>query len=349
MDDFLPLLKKSSFCPNETYSCKKELFFCIHCDETQGAFVTIVNKKLEEIKADYHSYSGIISEVIKRLNAIREKKEVTIQWKGRDERIYLNEHNDLMNKLMRCPNLCNTKGENLLFSETAASLQLHLQKKGNGLTSTFVLKTPTQSFINFQLLSDSFALADQQIYPIDSLGENYQQLDALRSDMRADRLEAYLSIVFSYLENVQLMYDKYTVLPSTDEVSAIPTLVIDEVEQDQTWLMHLTYTLPNIDPPILEQFDLTQWATVDKPNRQILLRPIVRQPLSHYAKQVYRTIATYAPDTESKRAIFWNKNLFLVPSQVVHPFREQGLPLLLQTFALLGADKLNENQRVITH
>ncbi|MEG1564176.1 MAG: DEAD/DEAH box helicase [Bacteroides sp.] len=340
MNDFLSALKKPTFhATAANHYSDEEVFFCLDFDE-KGGFITTVNKQLKEIQPDYHSYNGDTFNVLRSLNAIKNKEGFHITWEGADQRVYLNEYDYLIYQLIRCSNLCDVTGTPIRPEKENGTLALQLRCEEKRFTSSFLLCTENENFTDFQLLSDSFALANQHIYALAPLGENFEQLHSFCSTFTPDMLETFLSVFFSYLENVQLIYEDYTLMLSSEEISTAPAIVFEKVDEDLALLMHLTHTLPNADHQVLEQFDLTQLALVNEMEHQVVLKRIIRQSLAGYCKQVYKTLSQYAPDKESKKNIYQDGNFFLVPAEVAGPFLLHAMPTLIKDFVLLGAEKL---------
>ena len=340
VDDFLPLLKKPINCSRVKTEIVEDIYFCLGHDE-RGAFVSVVDKDMKEIQVDYHSYSGDIFNVLRSLDTISQKDYLQFQWNGIPSRIYLGEHSYLLYQLIRCHNLRNVKGQALCLASLVAKPCLYIHKVDNGLMSVFVLQADETDFNDFHFLSDSFVLAGTTIYRVESVGENYMQLRFFESVFKEDMLETYFSILFSYLQNIDVVYDDYEVEYSETEIQTSPMLVFEKVDEDKALYLHVTYTLAGTDMLVAERFDLIWKASVGV-DRKILLKRIIRQPLESSADRLHKMILQYAPDKQTKKDVYREGNFFIVPEAAAGPFLLHALPSLLKDFVLLGAENLCE-------
>lgn len=340
IDNFLPLLKRTISHLSVKAGKEEQVFFCLDFDD-KGAFVSVVDKEMREIQVDYHSYSGDIFNVLRSLESIKEKNQLQFAWDGASSRVYTGEYDYLLYQLIRCDNLRNAKGEALHPSSFAATPYLRLLKAEKGLASVLSLQTEESEVADFHFLSDSFVLAGNTIYTIEPLGENYKQLSFFRSTFGVEMLETYLSVFFSYIENVWVMYEDYEVERSTAEIVTSPALVFEKVDEDKALYMHVAHTLPGADYQMAERFDLT-WQASLSVDRKIVLKRIIRQPLEPSVTRLYKTILQYAPDKQTKKEVYQENNFFIVPAEIAGPFLLHALPSLLNEYVLLGAEKLRE-------
>lgn len=347
IDNFLPFLKRQTSSLSVKAGKMEQVFFCLNFDE-KGAFVSVVDKSMKEVEVDYHAYSGDVFNVLRSLEAINEKNRLQFSWDGELSRVYLGDYNYLLYQLIRCDNLRDAKGKTLKSKAAVAVPYLLVQKKGEGLTSGLALQTEDGEKQGLKFLSDSFVLAGTSIYPIEPVGENYGQIQHFISSFATGMLETYLSIFFSYINNVRVTYEDYEMEYSTTEVVTSPALVFEKVDEDKALYLHVTHMLQGESFQLAERFDLTWQASLNV-DRKIILKRIIRQSLDPFVDRLQKTILKYASDKQLKKEVYQEGSFFIVPADIAAPFLLNALPSLLDDFVLLGADKLREYKVKVVH
>ena len=209
------------------------------------------------------------------------------------------------------------------------------------ITPSFYARQENQPPLPFQLLSDVFALIGDTICPIPSLGENYQRLDFFGEPFPPTLLEQYLSVFYSYIDNVELDYDDYLLVRSQQNVETIPTIIIEKVDADMALYLRLASSLPGIDADFAERFDLTWLATLTM-EHQVLLRRITHTDTAQDETALKKTITSYAPSRTAAKDVWSDDGEFIIPQDVAGPFLLGALPQLVKRFQLLGAERLKE-------
>ncbi len=151
----------------------------------------------------------------------------------------------------------------------------------------------------------------------------------------------YLSIFYTYINNVQVAYENYECEFRKEEIQTLPTLVFEKVDEDKALFLQLTHSLPQIDYEAVERFDLIWLASIES-EQKIVLRRIVREALAPHKERLSKLLAKYAPDSKQKKEIYEEDSFFIVPPDTAGPFLLHALPELLSNYVLLGAEKLKE-------
>lgn len=340
MEDFLPLLKSPLRHPVVNATEQKDVFFRFDFDE-KGAFIDVVDKQMKKVQVDYHGYSGDVFNVLRSLAMIEEKTNLQFSWDGEESRIYLGEYPYLLYQLIRCNNLRDAKGKVVRVSSSVAAVTLMMGCANEKVVTGFWLQAEEGEEMEFRLLSDSFALANHVIYPIEPMGENYKQLLFFRSMFSEKLLETYLSVFFSYFDNIKVCFDDYQLERSSEEIKAVPAIVFEKVDPDKALFVHLDNSLRGADTFTVSRFDLTWQATLTV-DRKIRLKRILREPLEPVAARLMKTILQYAPDKQAKKEVYQDGSFFIIPPETAGPFLLYALPSLLSDFVLMGAENLRE-------
>ena len=183
MENFLPLIKKKhiSHVKNTSKVKQEKIFFQIGIDANKQAFIDTINDKGISITPDYHLYSGETFHVLRSIDAIREKQQEVFSWEKTHNGIFLKDYPYLIHQLLRCKNLKDGRLNDLSISNMQAEPLLLLDKQGGEITASFALRADNEIIKDFFFLTDSFVMANNIVYPIHTIGENYERLDLFRS------------------------------------------------------------------------------------------------------------------------------------------------------------------------
>lgn len=340
MKDFLPQLKRPEKYATIQMKDRKEIFFYL-CFDDKGAFINVIDKKKKKVQADYHVYSGAVSDVLRSLDMIEEKRMSQFAWDGKVPPIYLGNHAGLLYHLLRCNNLCDETGKPIRVSSSVAVPGLVIVSEEGTNSAGFFLKTEEGEIDKFQFLSNSFVLANRVIYPIEPVGDNYLQLPLFETTFNDELLQTYLSVFFSNFDNMDLRYKDYTLIRSTSELKTAPKLVIEKIDSDKTVYMHMERCLPDIDLPGNDLFDLIWLATLTA-EREVVLNRIVYEPIESKLFCLKAKIQDYSSSPEARKEVYRKNNFFIIPPDTAAPFFSNELSSLKNEYILAGDELLDK-------
>lgn len=308
----------------------------------RGATLTVVDEKGKAVAPDYKQYQGETFNVLRIIDNIQQEQAMRISWDTDSEQgIRLHDYPYLTFALLRCDNLVDGKLRRLKVSNTPATVGLCLTASKELCTPLIYARHEEKPAQQFLLLSDVFALVDDTICPIASLGENYLRLDFFKEAFPTTLLEQYLSVFYSYIDNVELDYEDYVLVRSEQTVETIPTVIIEKVDADMALYLRLSYTLPGTDANFADRFDLTCLATLTM-EHQVLLRRIVHSDTSQDENELRKIIVSHAPSKAAAKDVWDDGGEFIIPQETAGPFLMQALPQLVRRFQLLGSERLKE-------
>ena len=105
-----------------------KVYFQIDFDD-YGAYLSVVDGKGKQIEVNYLGYSGVIRNLLRSIEQITEKNSFVIDWEKPAERIYLSEHDHLVDLLKRTLNVVDKDMKALTFSDTIGQLAIRLTKE----------------------------------------------------------------------------------------------------------------------------------------------------------------------------------------------------------------------------
>lgn len=340
MKDFLPQLKRPERHTAIKMTDRKEIFFNL-CFDDKGAFINVIDKKRKPVQTDYHAYSGAVSDVLRSLAMIEEKRMTQFAWDGKVPPVYLGDHTGLLYHLLKSNHIFDETGNPIYVSSSVAVPGLAIVSKGNTKSTNFFLKTEKGDIDKFQFLSDSFVLANGVIYPIQPVGDNYMQLPLFKTTFNEELLQTYLSVFYSYFDNIDLRYKDYTLKRSTSEVMTVPKLVIEKIDSDKTVYMHMERCLPDIDLPGSNLFDLIWQATLTA-DREVVLKRIVYEPIESNLLLLKAKLQDYSPNLQAKKEVYRKNNFFIIPPHTATPFFSNELSSLKNEYVIDGTELLDK-------
>lgn len=359
INDFLPNLRRRTpadmdILRSPRHTSAGHFHFQLRTDGTR-AWILTVNSELAPVEPLPSDHTGPEAIMLRSLEAIkREQNRFAVSW-GRSEGIgtELGKYPHLIYQLLRCRDILGPDGSPLRVSDEAAHLRLNLEPDGDrSINPVWELILPQDSaddsatqtvkgLDGFNLLTDSFVLADGCIYPIDPLGENYDQLQFFESPFAADMIEPYLSVLYTYLDKFSLCYGDYRVVFLSEQLEMRPTIVFEKVDSDQALHLQLTRTISGVDSDFLKQFDLTRMATVGI-DKTITIRNVSPHDIRDDVETLRDLIIKSTTAKKDAREMYVDDNYFIIPPSVAGQFLLRSLPRLVNDYTLLGTDKLKE-------
>ena len=342
MDKFLSQFHKVNFQHTEGTKGGGKVKVLFRLSFDRGAAVTVVDEKGNVVKPDYKQYQGETFNVLRIIDSIEQEQAMRISWETDEQQgVRLHDYPYLTFALLRCDNLVDATLKPLKVSNTPAAVVLSLVADKELCTPIINARCEGKLSQKFQLLSDVFALVDNTICPIASLGENYLRIDFFKETFPTPLIQQYLSVFYSYIDNVELDYQDYELVRSEQTVETIPTVIIEKVDADMALYLRLSYALPDTDADFSDRFDLTWLASLTM-EHQVLLRRIVHSDFSQDEEELRKIIVSHAPTKTAAKEVWNEGGEFIIPQETAGPFLMQALPQLVRRFQLLGAERLKE-------
>lgn len=321
-------------------------FFQLNQDE-KGAYVTVVDRNGKEITASYEHYNGHVRELLKAIENIREKNSFRIDWENPKNRVYLTEHEYLIWQLQHCSNLVLPGHKPVKFAEgntpanemVMAKIIVCLDEKDGMINSRIVLSIHGNTFEGFSFLTEAFVLVKDTIYQTQPLGENFNNLLVFNTSFLSINLEKYLSLVYSYFENISISYNDYK--PITGEPKQPqPTIIFEKVDTDNSLYLRISTSLPGFDAEFFDSYDISKIALLNELEKKIVVSDLIGQEIYDCFTEIDKLLKRYKKLLKDKNDFFFEDNLFIIEESLAREFVYKELPNLITHFTILGAEKL---------
>lgn len=327
-----------------------KVYFQIGIDD-YGAHLTIVDGKGKPIEANYLAYSGAVRNVLRSVEQIQDKNSFLIDWEKPKNAVYLSEHDYLIDQLRRAGNVVNVDQKMLTFAKGIGHVRIALERvesEGNlsgkmpKIQGKTVLVFGERHLENFQLINENTALVEQEIIEVQPLSSGFQNLDFFNTDIKEDDLPVYLSLLFSYLDNVEVVYEDFKVKSSSEKVYAKPSLIFEKVDVDDALFMRVGQSLPNMDISVLEQFDLYRYAEIHELEREIIVKYVEQETIEEVIREIGKLLKRHTPRRKKAESIevVLENDLFIIPKEIASGFIYNELPNLLLQYEVFGSEKL---------
>ena len=315
MNNFLSRLQRNRSLGIPSQQKGADAFFFRIATDKAGCYVETVDWQQSPVLPDYRNYTGEVAQTLRLFERLRDACLLQVSWEREStgEKVYLADSPYLMWQLARCPNLVNEKMQPVRLMEQTASLCLELRKERGMIVPRLRIKREEKGAdAPVLLLTDSFALREDQLFRVLPLGDHYLQLDAFLAPFEEALVEAYLSVFYSYMHHVEVEYADYSVGFSDETIEMVPTLVFEKVDRDGALHLRLACSVPGYDVDFLTDFDV-HWIAFQQPDRQIVLKHVAQASVDELAQTMWSHLMKYAPDRLAQKELYRDGDFFIVP------------------------------------
>lgn len=319
---------------------------------TGRAYVKVVDDKLNVATCGSNEVTGTLRAIMQGIERFGNEDEEAMWDENIAQGLSLANHPEMIYLLLKCDNLLvDADGKSISSDNEVRRLTLKLTDLGakdEAIYLTDIAIIADDEAISVRPLSDSFVLGENnRIYPIEPIGDNYQQLALFKHiDVKESTMEDFLSIFYSYISNVDLDRTHYRVVKSPEAIEAVPTLCFEKVDTDKALYLRVMNSLPGNDNELIERMKLSVHAVIGI-DKVVELKTIVRRPLEESVAILSKILNEQAPSRQARKEIYQEGEFFIVPEESAGPFLFNALPSLLKHFALLGAERLRDYK--VTH
>jgi superfamily II DNA or RNA helicase len=316
--------------------------FCLLFDE-QGAYIDVRNEKGEPVTADYLDYSGVVRSILKSVHSILQRRDFLIDWENMGNKVYLHENDFLIEQLLQSKLWVDEKGKTLHSNTGMASVKLVLNNgEDKKMFAHLLLSTEDEQTTEFQFINETHVYTNGMIAELPSIGRNFKSVGLFNTGLSTDEVQKFLSLFFSYTQNIPLQYEQYSVTFSEEQITTSPVLIFEKIDADDALLMRVAQVLPGIDERLLNDYELQYFAAVNELENSIVVKTIVQQSSQQVIQTIDKMLDKHIPRQGKKKTmeVVVQDDLFIIPREVAAGFLYKDLPTLLATYKIMGAEKL---------
>lgn len=322
------------------------VFFFLFSDEN-GAYIEVKDDRGKEISPSYLQYSGEVRTVLKDIEQITGKSNFTIDWDNPDRKIYLHDHPYLLPPLLHSKKLVNAKKEPLGMETGVAQLAVQITpSEEKYLEAKMVLQQEGELMADFTFINETHAwnTVSNNIWEVGDVGPGFAKVPLFNNRLLRTDLSKYLSLLYSYISSVGLVFEDYTLELSNEKIEAVPLLVFEKIDVDNSLYVRVGQTLPGTEVDFLDEYDMQRFAQVNELEKIIYIKDIEQQITDENINKVKKLADKHVPREGKKKTVevLQEDDLFILPEAVASAFIYKDLPQLMNHFVIVGAEKLRQ-------
>ncbi len=333
-----------------------KVFFQLIMD-SEGTYINIIDDKGTKLEPDYRLYNGAIRDVLKIIQEIESKNNKMINWETPSDHLYLAENEFLVWHLKFCDNVVDKDFNAINFVADSQKVNVILSQVDEAVNSQINVQiilnhsiSETTNQLNY--LTESHVLQGNTIYQIEPLGENFASLNFFAESFFRVDIEKYLSLLYSYFNQINVKYEDYKVVKNID-IKTSPSLIIEKIDEDGSLYVRSAYSAASLQADFLEQYDINTIVTINELERTINrstliddgddLHGQVKKQLNQFKKQLTTSFKKTEPKsdvTELDIDFYIEDELFIIEHALAKEFIYKFLPEVMQKYKVVGAEKL---------
>jgi len=341
MQQFNILKKQKSLTPSKTNAA---VHFSILLDfDDTGAYLQTVDKKNREIIVPYQQASGPQRNLLRAMAVIREKLGFSVSWQNEENRIYIKDHDYLLeigrqSKLLRL-----LDGSPVNFSDTPGSIALCLPKNEPPLSWQLKFTSSKECATGeaIKLLSEQYALIKNCIYEIKPLGENFLGLPLFHSTTAPEDLPNFMALACSTFSNLQLQYLDFGQRDG-QLIKSSSAIIFEQVDAHEGLQLSISNMVEGYTPQFFNDYAINTIVDINEIEKNIVLREIIEPDTTAAINEIHHLLNKHKKRLKGEFGDFFQDGpLFIIEKELAAAFLLKELSHLLEKYTLLGTEKLS--------
>jgi len=313
---------------------RNSLKYVLFADKN-GAYLEICNTKLKPLKEiDYRVYNGIDREILHEFELAKEDDFYNISWNDDSDHIYLHKHRRLTELLRQSDKVYLPSGEQIVFENKISHVDLIIEKTDTKIKTTLSIKGNK----DFLFLTSSLVLLENKIVEIFNIGENFNKLKNFNTTIQEEKLEEFLTILFTHFENISIIYDEYEVVFKEEKKLIKPALIFEKITSENELILRTSATAGKLSPEFFNDFNISK----------IVLLNELEKVISVYECNFSEVFDTYSTIFTKLNALkkthqgtFTEEDgLFIIDEDIASDFIAKNLQSFISKAELFGSEKL---------
>jgi len=231
-----------------------------------GVYLEICNAKLKPIKdVDFRVYNGIDREILQYIEYAQEEEFLSVSWENSSNNLYLDKHPRLFELLRQNHKLFDEKGEELHFESGVFFIEFVIIRKN----SEFITFSKVKNSDEFKFLTSSYVLIQNNIFQINDIGENFSKLDTFNSVIKEEKLEEFLTILFTHFENIDLKYEEYSLEFKNEKKLIKPAVIFEKITSSNELVLRTSATVGKLSPEFFNDFNISKIVLINDLEKNI--------------------------------------------------------------------------------
>ncbi len=318
------------------------------------ACLRITDKKGRDILPDYKSFTGKERNIIRAISNISARQDMQLDWDkdGKSNRIYIDEHDYLLDMFKNGPDLMNDRGGKIEFASEPAYMELAVppvdhasgRKKKTVQCSLRLVPGSGRTAARarqIKMLSERYVLADSTIHEIPPLGDRHRALPLFHTRIMTDDLQNCLSLACSAFQGIRLCYHDYGTREGQPAIAG-QCIIFEDVDSFNALRLSVTSVLPGFTPEFLRDYDINRIVEINDLERVLVIRDVIEEGITVALKYIRNALQKYRRKIgkDAQADFFQDGNLFIIEPDLASAFLYGELETMIERFTLLGTEKL---------
>jgi len=320
-----------------------DLRFVLRFDAEFQAYVVVEDQDGQPMaEVNHRLYSGALRQALKGIESQRGRELYRIDWQERPEgAVWLGENEMLIWTLLATERLVNEQGRPI--------------RKLAGLGEAAVVIKPVEGKLECRpavfhegtvcddgrFLSEGCLLIEDRALEVRPLGDNFLELALFQGRIEEQDLERYLSLLFSYFENLGIRYGDFE-LTAGPPKTAQPTLVFEKVGGDGALYLRVGVSTPRLPPQFFADYQVSRVALVDDMAHRITVHDITQCDIGLAIRDLRERLNRLRRglDGDSSRDFAQEQDLLIIEKDLAESLIRAELGDLIAVYAIFGAENL---------
>ncbi|MFN8576644.1 MAG: DEAD/DEAH box helicase [Candidatus Sericytochromatia bacterium] len=362
IDVFEKLKQKSS---NTITKYNNSVFFQISFD-AKGAYLRVTDDKNNDINPDYKMYKGHIHNVLKFINILTKRYSMQIRWDNPESKIYIYEYDSLLKELLKCHNIIDSRQREIIYTDSYAKVNIQIindkskifkdsllnfensDSEVKKLDSIITLTHDDSIYQSIFFINHEYVLADNKIFKVEDLGENFHDIYLFESEIKFEDLEKFLSLLLSRIDNINILYKDYQIV-HTEDIQLNPSLEFEKVDSENNLVIKIGKTVNSINPEFFNEYDISRIVAINDTSKTISISKLIDISLSDYYDETDKILAKYKRNYPDKSNYYLIDNAFIIEEKTARDFVYKEMHYLVSKYVITGLDKLDHyNVKLVT-
>jgi superfamily II DNA or RNA helicase len=319
-----------------TRAKEKSSFKYIIDFDSNGAFIDVCDNKLKPLKGvDYRVYNGLDREILQLIDECREDDFFQISWERESEEIYLSSHPRLLELLRLSDKVFTAKDESISFESGVFQVGLEIIREEN----QFLVSPVVEGSSSFRFLTESYTLLDNRVLQVHSIGDNFEQLKTFHTVIEEKKLEEFLTILVTHFENIDIIYDGYSVEKREETKQITPAVIFEKITVDNELVLRTSATVGQLSPEFFNDFNITKIVLVNDLTKIISIYECDFSDVFEMYGTIFKNLNSLK---RGKKELDFSEEdgLFIINQELAGKFILNHLHSIITKCELFGSEKL---------
>jgi superfamily II DNA or RNA helicase len=331
---FEELKRKSIFISSGKKS--EKIFYILYFKDNRGCVKGVYSNGKDIELGKYGGSDRIIRELDEFFEKIQSENAFVIDWGDDTGTVYIDENERVMKLLKLSKNFVNEKMESIEFSDIRAKITIKLEENGENIKPVIVIDGKDREI---KFISEGYILSDNTVYEIEDIGENYLNFSLFTKEFEKDKLENYLSLLYSNFENIDIEYKEYQLLFEDGE-EAIGSIIIDNIDKSGSLYLEIGYKIQGNKSDWVREYDITTVAHINEIEEKIVLKEVVTEKAEKDIQMMMDIIEKAEKKLKIKEKMFFEGTTLILCEESAKELITNNLSFLLNSFEMMGSEKL---------